>query len=88
MGKSHKWVTIPAALAVLAAGLAVWAASRPAEIPFAEHLIDPGAYETCAIGDINRDGHPDIVSGESWYEGPHWIKHHFCSTSMVTAILT
>ena len=52
MGKSHKWVTIPAALAVLAAGLAVWAASRPAEIPFAEHLIDPGAYETCAIGDI------------------------------------
>jgi hypothetical protein len=68
MSKSvnHKWATSPAALAVLTAGLAAWAASRPAEIPFARHMIDPGAYETCAMGNINRDGHPDIVSGENW----------------------
>lgn len=55
------------------------AQSRPDEIPFSIQMIDPGAYETCAIGDINRDGHPDIVSGEYWYEGPHWVKHHFRS---------
>jgi FG-GAP-like repeat/FG-GAP repeat len=61
------------------ATLAVWAASRPAEVWFQSHMIDPGAYETCAIGDINRDGHPDIVSGENWYEGPQWIKHNFRS---------
>jgi len=56
-----------------------WTASRPAEIPFARHMIDPGAYETCAIGDVNRDGRPDIVSGENWYEGPNWLKHKFRS---------
>jgi hypothetical protein len=65
------------ALAVV--GAAVWAASRPPEISFARHMIDPGAYETCAVADINRDGHPDIVSGENWYEGPAWVKHHFRS---------
>ena len=42
-------------------------------------MIDPGAYETCAIADINRDGHPDIVSGENWYEAPNWIQHRFRS---------
>jgi hypothetical protein len=57
----------------------VLAASRPAEIPFERHMIDPGAYETCAIGDINRDGRLDIVSGENWYEGPNWIQHRFRS---------
>jgi hypothetical protein len=66
-------------VALLAAGLTAWAASRPAEIAFALHMIDPGASETCAVADINRDGHPDIVSGENWYEGPTWIKHHFRS---------
>jgi len=29
------------------------------------------------IADINRDGKPDIVSGENWYEAPRWTKHHF-----------
>ena len=66
-------------ISLLAAGLAAWAGTRPADIEFVRHMIDPGAYETCAIADINRDGHPDIVSGENWYEGPHWIQHRFRS---------
>lgn len=69
----------PAFAVLLAAGLAAWAATRPIEIAFARHMIDPGAFETCAVADINRDGHPDIVSGENWYEGPNWIQHCFRS---------
>jgi hypothetical protein len=68
---------IGAAAALAALAVRAYTASRPDEIPFAKHAIDLGAYETCAIGDINRDGHPDIVSGENWYEGPVWTKHHF-----------
>lgn len=55
----------------------VKAGSRPPEIPFRKHLIDPGASETLAIADINGDGVPDFVSGENWYEGPGWKKHRF-----------
>ncbi len=64
---------------ILVAGLLAWAAGRPADIPFEKHTIDLGANEPCAITDINRDGHPDIVSGENWYEGPTWTKHKFRS---------
>jgi hypothetical protein len=72
-------LAIYGAAAALSVALAAWAASRPAEIPFERHLIDRGAYETCAVADFNRDGHPDIVSGENWYEGPTWTPHHFRS---------
>ena len=40
-------------------------------------MIDGGASETVAIADINRDGRPDIVSGEFWYEAPAWTPHRF-----------
>ena len=52
-------------------------ASRPDEIPFEKHTIDLGSSETAVFADINRDGKLDLVSGEYWYEAPHWIKHRF-----------
>jgi FG-GAP-like repeat len=55
----------------------LFAVSRPADIPFEKHMLDGGANEACAIADINGDKKPDIVSGENWYEGPTWKKHHF-----------
>jgi len=60
-----------------AAGAFLLAAPRPPDIPFAIHAIDPGASETAAVADINRDGRLDIVSGEHWYEAPTWTKHTF-----------
>src|SRR4030088_1032811 len=62
---------------VWAGGVLLPAAPRPPDIPFAIHLIDPGASETAAVADINRDGKLDIVSGEFWYEAPSWTKHRF-----------
>src|SRR5262245_43631551 len=29
--------------------------------------------ESASIGDFNRDGNPDIVSGRRWYEGPDFV---------------
>ncbi len=51
------------------------AASRPADIAFHTSMIDPGYGETVAVADVNRDGRPDIIAGESWYEAPQWVKH-------------
>src|SRR5262249_17732892 len=50
---------------------------RPPDIRFRVHPIDPGASETAAVADINRDGRLDIVSGEFWYEAPSWTPHRF-----------
>jgi hypothetical protein len=52
-------------------------APRPPDIPFRTQMLDGGASETAAVADINKDGRLDIVSGENWYEGPSWTRHHF-----------
>ena len=51
-------------------------ARRSPDIAFSPRL-DPGAFETAAVADINSDGRLDIVSGDSWYEAPSWGRHTF-----------
>jgi hypothetical protein len=61
---------------LLSAAVLLSAASRNPDIPFTDHMIDPGASETVAVADVNKDGHLDIISGDNWYEAPGWKKHH------------
>lgn len=49
--------------------------SRPADIAFRMHMVDPGFSESVAVADFNRDGRLDILSAEYWYEAPAWAKH-------------
>ncbi|HEY7500125.1 MAG TPA: VCBS repeat-containing protein [Vicinamibacterales bacterium] len=65
------------AVLICVSALALAAQSRPPDIPFRIHFIDPGASETAAIADVNRDKRLDIISGESWYEAPSWTPHRF-----------
>lgn len=58
-----------AAITLIAALCA--AASRPPEILFEKTMLDPGAFETCAAADINRNGRLDIVSGENGMKRLH-----------------
>ena len=51
--------------------------ARAPDLRFEAQMIDPGASETAAVTDINRDGRLDIVSGEFWYEAPSWTPHRF-----------
>jgi FG-GAP-like repeat len=64
-------------VALTTVAAAVVLAPRPADIPFQARAIDGGASETAAVADVNRDGRPDIVSGEFWYEAPSWTPHRF-----------
>jgi hypothetical protein len=49
--------------------------SRPADIAFRMHMVDPGFSESIAVADFNKDGKLDILSAESWYEAPNWTRH-------------
>lgn len=31
--------------------------------------------EGVAVADVNKDGKPDVLIGDSWYEAPGWTKH-------------
>ncbi|UCD29520.1 MAG: DUF1080 domain-containing protein, partial [Planctomycetota bacterium] len=51
-----------------------------ADVQFRKYVIDPQfKAESCAVGDINRDGRADIIAGENWYEAPGWRPHKFRS---------
>jgi len=67
------YLLLPVNITLLAC--AAHAASRPADIAYRAQMIDPGYNETVAVADLNNDGKPDIISGDSWYEAPTWKKH-------------
>jgi hypothetical protein len=41
-----------------------------------QQLTDEYYSEGVNAGDINRDGHPDVVHGPYWYEGPSFEQKH------------
>jgi hypothetical protein len=63
------WLLVPVTVFL------VIAAGRPMDIAFRVRMIDPGYNETVTLADLNRDGKPDIISGESWYDAPQWSRH-------------
>src|SRR5687768_5035728 len=48
---------------------------RTGSVKFAKRKLLVSPYESCAVADINRDGHPDIVYGAYWFEGPDFLPH-------------
>ncbi len=58
----------PWALPLLSLGLL---ARDPLLVDYDRLHLDPHYWsEGAAIGDLNRDGHPDLVSGPHWWAGP------------------
>ena len=43
---------------------------EPGGLKFNRRCLLVSPNEGCAIGDVNRDGKPDIVAGTSWFAGP------------------
>lgn len=45
-------------------------------VKWTKRLIAAEAFESAGVFDVNGDGHPDIVSGAFWYEGPDFRTRH------------
>ncbi|NNC90566.1 MAG: VCBS repeat-containing protein [Akkermansiaceae bacterium] len=47
----------------------------PPRLRFTVKKLHLDNNEGCAVGDINKDGVPDITAGEFWYKGPEFAPH-------------
>ncbi len=50
---------------------------RAGDPKWKQHTINgKSEYEAAGVFDVDGDGHLDIVSGDTWYQGPSWKPHH------------
>lgn len=69
MASPHCWL-----MALLPVGLL---AADPVLVTFRRQHLEPHYWsEGAALGDLNRDGRPDAVSGPYWWEGPDFTRRH------------
>src|SRR5687768_609381 len=64
-------------LFIFLAGGAVQDNKPTRSLKFSKRQLFVNPYESCAVGDLNRDGHPDIVYGSYWFAGPDFIPRTF-----------
>lgn len=62
-------------LGAAAVGPSRTVAAEGDSITFAKRKLFVSPYESCAIGDIDRDGQLDIVYGPYWLAGPDFLPH-------------
>ncbi|MBC8156432.1 MAG: VCBS repeat-containing protein [Bacteroidetes bacterium] len=59
---------------LLLTGLGQRSSDAPAR--FRRYFVAAESYESAAVFDVDKNGTPDIVSGDFWYEGPLFRKRH------------
>lgn len=63
-------------LTVLAFAPMLSARGKTHEVRWKKQVLDPKfRSEGVAVADVNRDGKPDILVGDLWYEAPNWTPH-------------
>jgi hypothetical protein len=75
--RTTPWLLAALLLPALALPLLTFGAdNEPAQITWKKTIVDKKfRSEGVAVADVNKDGKPDILIGEVWYEAPDWKMH-------------
>lgn len=69
-------LALAAGIASVAVGSCAPRAADVMTVRWKKTVIDPVfRAEGATVADVNRDGRPDILAGNLWYEAPHWTPH-------------
>ena len=70
------WAAILGSSTILLATTSASAADAGGKVGWKKTTIE-GKFrsEGVAVADVNKDGKPDVLIGDSWYEAPTWAKH-------------
>jgi hypothetical protein len=70
-------VRLALALVVTIAGVVAAGSRRADGLPRWKKVILDRTFrsEGVAVADVNRDGRPDVLVGDFWYEAPNWTMH-------------
>ncbi|VTS08456.1 family 16 glycoside hydrolase [Tuwongella immobilis] len=67
---------LPLGLLLLLPATLLAADAKPTTVGWKRTVIDPVfRSEGVAVGDVNKDGKIDIITGDYWYEAPSWTPH-------------
>lgn len=61
---------------LLLTAIGQYAPNAPALPQFRRYFVAAESYESVAVFDVDKNGTPDLVSGDFWYEGPLFRKRH------------
>lgn len=72
---------ITAILSAATGAVAQTTVDPPGTVKFTKHVVsnltatEEYISEGAAVGDVNKDGKMDILSGTFWFEAPNWTRH-------------
>ena len=79
---------MPCAASAQAPEAVVKPPTAPSRVKFRKRVINEASdFEAASAADINGDGILDIVSGDTWYQAPHWTPHRFREIELARYLL-
>ena len=82
VGRSARWLAGALVLGLLPGGASEGGEGAARSLRFDRQHLLVAPYENATTGDLDRDGHVDVVSGSYWFAGPDFVPRAYRPTHL------